>query len=100
MTHEVSGDILLTKAHTIAHGARPGQATASHVHYCLRELQHVLEKGDVTSIALPQLATGVGGLDGNDVKPLVHAHLGGLPIPVFVHTEYHKGVQANEPGLS
>ena len=42
----------------------------------------------------------IGDLDWNDVKPLVDSHLGGLPIPVFVYTEYHKDVQANEPGLS
>lgn len=90
---------LLTQEGEQTHGGRPGRATASHVHHCLRELQHELEKGEITSLALPKLATGVGGLNWAEVRPLVQSHLGGLKIPVFVYTEYHKGVQAAEPGL-
>lgn len=50
-------------------------------------------------IAPPRIATGVGDLDWSEVKPLVQSHLGGLKIPLFVSTEYHKGVAAKEPGL-
>jgi hypothetical protein len=42
------------------------------------------------------LATGVGGLDWKDVKPLVEKHLGHLSIPVYVYGTYHPGVQAEE----
>lgn len=90
---------LLTQEGEQMHGGRPGRATVPNVHHCLRALQHELEKGEITSIALPKLATGVGGLDWAEVRPLIHDHLGGLQIPVFVYTQYQKGVQAKEPGL-
>jgi O-acetyl-ADP-ribose deacetylase (regulator of RNase III) len=60
-------------------------------------LRHAIEKQDLKSIALPRLATGVGGLKWEDVKPLIQQHLGTLEIPVIVYTEYHAGQQAKEP---
>jgi hypothetical protein len=44
------------------------------------------------------LATGVGGLDWKDVKPLMEKHLGHLSTPVYVYGTYHPGVQAEEKG--
>ena len=70
----------------------------STVSHCLKRLRHELEKGEIRSLALPKLATGVGGLDWKDVRPLVQQHLGDLKIPVFVYVTYHKGTQAEEPG--
>lgn len=52
-----------------------------------------------TSIALPRLATGVGGLDWEEVWPVVEHRLGSLSIPVFVYSEYRPGQAAVEPGL-
>ena len=46
-----------------------------------------------------QLATGVGGLDWAEVRPLICDHLGGLKSSVFVSTQHQKGVQAEKPGL-
>jgi O-acetyl-ADP-ribose deacetylase (regulator of RNase III) len=59
----------------------------------------MVDKEGFTSLALPRLATGVGGLDWSDVQPLVEQRLGGLDIPVFVYTTYAAGEQAEEPGL-
>ena len=81
------------------HGSKPGPATTANLNHCLRRLRHELEKGEITSIALPRLSTGVGGLDWAEVLPLVESHLGHLKIPVFVYTHYKPGVQAIEPGL-
>jgi O-acetyl-ADP-ribose deacetylase (regulator of RNase III) len=90
---------LLTQEGEHEQGARPGRATLANVNHCLRRLRHELEKGDVASLALPKLATGVGGLDWPDVLPLIVQHLGELPIPIYLYTTYHKGQQANEPDL-
>lgn len=76
---------------------RPGPATEATVNHCLRRLRHELETDGVKSLALPKLATGVGGLKWEKVEPLVVAHLGDLPIPVYVYATYHQGVQATEP---
>jgi len=48
-------------------------------------------------VALPRLATGVGGLDWDQVKPLIQSQLGDLDIPVYVYVTFHAGQKANEP---
>ncbi|MCY1457425.1 hypothetical protein D9M71_747250 [compost metagenome] len=50
----------------------------------------------MNSVALPCLATGVGGLDWKDVRPLVEKHLGDLGIPVILYEVYRKGMIADE----
>lgn len=76
--------------------ARPGRATLENVGRALKALaRHVREHG-VKSVALPRLATGVGGLAWGDVKPLIGQHLGDLGVPVIVYEVYRKGVQADE----
>ena len=89
---------LLTQEGEHTHGAKPGRASTANVNHCLKKLRHVLQEEKIKSVALPKLATGVGGLDWKDVKPLIETHLGDLKIPVYVYTEYHKGVAATEPG--
>jgi len=90
---------LLTQEGGHDHGSRPGKATTKAVSDSLRALARMVDKEGFTSLALPRLATGVGGLDWSDVQPLVEQRLGGLDIPVFVYTTYAAGEQAEEPGL-
>jgi O-acetyl-ADP-ribose deacetylase (regulator of RNase III) len=59
-------------------------------------LRQLAEKEDLQSIALPKLATGVGGLTWDEVRPLVVQHLEGLKIPVYVYTVFHAGQKAAE----
>lgn len=87
---------LLTQEAAYDHGARPGKASLENVNRVLRELRKLVESEGLASLALPRLATGVGGLDWADVSPLVQRHLGDLPIPVWVYTLYRKGEQAAE----
>jgi O-acetyl-ADP-ribose deacetylase (regulator of RNase III) len=56
----------------------------------------LIEKENFTSIALPRLATGVGGLNWEEVKPLISKHLGDLKLPIYVYTTYAKGKAADE----
>ena len=90
---------LLTQEGGFKHGNRPGRATLANVNHCLRRLRHAIESEQIKSLALPRLATGVGGLAWAEVKPLVERHLGEVPIPIFVYVDYKPGVQANEHGL-
>jgi len=90
---------LMTQAGEHGHGLKPGKATVANVNHCLRRLQHELAKGEIKSLALPRLATGVGGLDWSEVLPLIHGHLDDLKIPVFVYTQFQAGVAAKESGL-
>ena len=87
---------LFTQEPPPGHGARPGKATIEHVNHCLKALAKVIETEKVKSVALPRLATGVGGLKWEDVKPLIEKHLGHLTIPVYVYTTFRPAVQAKE----
>ena len=77
--------------------AHPGKASTKHLGHALQELRKIVAKENITSLALPKLATGVGGLNWNDVEPLITQHLGDLGIPVIIYETYHKGEKAKEP---
>lgn len=81
------------------HGGKPGRATLAHVHHALKSLAKFIRQEGIRSVALPRLATGVGGLDWAAVKPFIDQHLGNLGIPVFVYNVYRKDVAAMEPGI-
>ncbi|HFD11741.1 MAG TPA: Appr-1-p processing protein [Crenotrichaceae bacterium] len=90
---------LLTQEGCYGHGKRPGKASTKHVNHALRALKKMAGKEKFNSIALPRLATGIGGLEWVEVEPLIHNQLGDLDIPVYVYTVYHPGQKAKEPGL-
>lgn len=87
---------LFTQEAAYGHGSKPGKASPQHVGHALRALRRLIEAEQFTSIALPRLATGVGGLEWSAVAPLVQQHLGDLLIPVIIYTTYHAGQKANE----
>jgi O-acetyl-ADP-ribose deacetylase (regulator of RNase III) len=77
-------------------GGHPGPAHEEYVNKALRNLKKLVEKEGYTSLALPRVGTGVGGLDWSDVKPLIEHHLAALTIPVYVYSDYRPGVAAKE----
>jgi O-acetyl-ADP-ribose deacetylase (regulator of RNase III) len=88
---------LFTQDAAYDHGSKPGHATLSHVNHALHALRAFAQKEKLSSLALPRLACGVGGLNWDEVKPLIERQLGDLDIPVYVYVNYQKGVKANEP---
>ncbi len=87
---------LITQNGGYGHGAKPESATLPNVNHALKALRKIAVKEGFTSIALPRLATGVGGLDWEEVEPLIEKHLGDLDIPVYVYRVFRPGVQADE----
>ena len=87
---------LLTQEGGYGAGSRPGKATASNVSHALRALKKIIKKEKFTSVAIPRLGTGVGGLDWDEVRPLIQKHLGDLEIPAYVYSTYHAGQKAVE----
>ena len=87
---------LMTQDGEHSQGSRPGKATLANVNHCLKRLRHDLEKEKITSLAIPALATGVGGLAWSDVRPLIVQHLGDLTIPIYLYEIYHSGIRAKE----
>lgn len=88
---------LLTQEGGFGGGNKPGKASEPNVNHALRALKKIIQKEGFSSVALPRLATGVGGLDWDQVKPLIQSQLGDLDIPVYVCVTFHAGQKANEP---
>ena len=80
----------------VNHSGKPGRASEIHVNHALKELKKIVEKEGYRSVALPRLATGVGGLDWDTVRPMVYDILGDLSSDVYVYTTYVKDLQASE----
>lgn len=57
----------------------------SYVEAGLRKFVDQYERRGIREIAFPRLGCGNGGLDWNDVRPLMEHYLGSLPIPVYIH---------------
>ena len=88
---------LLTQEPAGGKKGHPGKATTHHVNNALRALRHLIEEEGFTSVAIPKLATGVGGLDwSEDVLPLIERHLGSLEIPIYLYTVFQQGQKAEE----
>jgi O-acetyl-ADP-ribose deacetylase (regulator of RNase III) len=87
---------LLTQEAADAPGGRPGRAQSAHVHHALRALREMAQAEKFSSIAMPRLATGVGGMAWEEVLPEIRKFLGDLGIPIIVYTTYTRGVKADE----
>ena len=89
---------LLTQEPSESASGIPGKASLHNVNHVLKSLAGLIAREKLNSIALPRLATGVGGLEWNDVRPLIETHLGALDATVIIYATYLKGVRANEAG--
>jgi O-acetyl-ADP-ribose deacetylase (regulator of RNase III) len=87
---------LMTQGAAYGHGEKPGAASLENVNHALRGLAKLVGQEKIASLALPKLATGVGGLAWQDVRPLIDRHLAGLGIPVYVYSVFHSGQAAAE----
>ncbi len=89
---------LLTQEAASGHGhsGHPGHASLSNVGHCLRELKKMIQQEGLSSVALPRLATGVGGLKWEDVKPLIYSALDDTNANIYIYTTFVKGQAAEE----
>lgn len=90
---------LFTQESAAHHHGTPGRASTANVNHALRALRQLIQEEGVRSVALPRLATGVGGLDWDEVRPLIQHHLGDVGVPVYVYTTFHAGQAADEKGV-
>ncbi len=89
---------LITQEGGHEHGSKPGKASVSSVNHALRALKKLMAKEGLSSVALPRLATGVGGLEWEDVRPLVFNQLADTDADIFVYEKFIPGKKAVEPG--
>lgn len=90
---------LITQEGGHEHGSKPGKASITSVNHSLRALNKIIADEGLASVALPRLATGVGGLDWDDVRPLILNQLSDTDSDIFVYCEYTPGKKATEPGI-
>lgn len=88
---------LITQEGGHEHGSKPGKASVSSVNHALRSLKKIIKKEKLTSVALPRLATGVGGLDWSEVEPLIHNQLADVDATIYVYSKFVPGQKAQEP---
>jgi O-acetyl-ADP-ribose deacetylase (regulator of RNase III) len=75
----------------------PGKASLHNVNHPLKALARLIAEEMLTnSLALPRLATGVGGLDCAKVRPHIEKHLERLEIFVIIYTAYRNGLRFDE----
>lgn len=87
---------LLTQEPPQNGNGHPGKASIVFVNHALRELVKLIEKERLESIAIPRLATGVGGLDWDEVRPVIYHFLEPLETRVYLYSQFSKGVKAVE----
>ena len=73
-----------------------GGAQIEFVEHCLSEFTEYYEEEGITSLAMPRIAAGLGGLDWKEVKALIDEILSRVSIPVFVYEEFQQGLKARE----
>jgi O-acetyl-ADP-ribose deacetylase (regulator of RNase III) len=88
---------LLTQEGGYEHGSKPQKASVSSVNHALRALRKIIDDESIGSVALPRLATGVGGLDWAEVRPLIDRQLGDIDAAVYLYQTYVPGKKAAEP---
>ena len=79
------------------YGKGPGPASVKSVNQTLRSLKKMIAQEKLKSVALPRLATGVGGLEWDDVRPLIMNQLGDVDANIYVYRIYAPGRKAVEP---
>lgn len=74
----------------------PGRASESNVNASLKNLAREVKKAKLKSLALPKIATGVGGLSWEIVKPLILKHFKDSDVKICVYEKYQKDLPATE----
>lgn len=80
-----------------SHAPTDKKVTPSHIKHALHALKKKAIKDNYKSIAVPRLATGIGGLDWSEVLPIVQYELAELQIPIYIYSTYVPHKQAIEP---
>lgn len=78
---------------------RSGRPTKIAIHRALRGMNKLVLTERLSSIALPKLGGGFGGVDWLEVRGMMHSQLGSLLIPLFVYVTELDGMLASEPGM-
>ncbi len=90
---------LIIKDGGYAHQPHLIKTSPSHIKHALHAFKKLAIKENFTSLALPRLGTGLGGIAWEEVLPIIYAELDELKIPVYVYVVYKAQKHALEPHL-
>jgi O-acetyl-ADP-ribose deacetylase (regulator of RNase III) len=77
------------------HSGHPGKSSLSLVRHALKNLSEIIDKENIRSVALPKIATGVGGLAWEDVRTLIHQYLSDSKAEIYLYTDYKRKPQVS-----
>lgn len=72
------------------HSGHPGKSSLNILRQALKSLSETIKKEKISSVALPKLATGVGGLDWKEVQPLIYEYLENAGARIILYTSYRR----------
>ncbi len=78
---------------------RPSRPDKIAVNRTFRALNKLVVDERLSSIAMPMIGSGPGGIDWLEVRGMMHSQLSELLIPVFVYVTELEGMLASEPGM-
>jgi O-acetyl-ADP-ribose deacetylase (regulator of RNase III) len=87
---------LMVQEAATGHSSHPGKATVPALNKALGELRQLCDKEKFKTLAMTRLATGVGGLEWNEVQPLIEKHFKDSSMRVYVYKTYRPKVKAVE----
>ncbi len=82
------------------HSGLPGKAQLSYVRHSLKQLTGIIKEQKIKSIALPKIATGVGGLDWQEVKPLIHEYLSDCGAEVQLYVDFKRTMKPQKEPIT
>jgi O-acetyl-ADP-ribose deacetylase (regulator of RNase III) len=82
------------------HSGLPGKAHLSYVRHSLKQLAEIIKEQQINSIAIPKLATGVGGLDWQVVKPLILEYLSDCGAEVQLYVDFKRTMKPQKESIT
>jgi O-acetyl-ADP-ribose deacetylase (regulator of RNase III) len=89
-------NLLCQESSENSRGGHPGKASISYVDRALKDLAKYVMDENINRIAIPRIATGVGGLEWEDVRSSIYKNFEALPVDVYIYSLFKKGVKATE----
>ena len=76
-----------------------GKSKLDYIERGLQKFVEIYEREDIKSIAFPKLGCGNGGLDWEDVRPIMEKYLKPLPIDVYIYLDNYNDSNTNPSAI-
>ena len=73
-----------------------GGAKIEFVEKCLSDFSEYYTEKGITSLAMPRIAAGLGGIEWQDIKQLIFKVFDPMEIPIYVYEVFQQEIEANK----